>query len=166
MNVYDDYVDDVIESHKEIIRELGDMSEDEVSEFGSYLYGEFFGEDDFIYDYNEYFSYEDVIELIISMGVESYDVILDSLQEIHYDIDEGVSKKMNIGNFNKKKRKFQKKTANQLKKEKMKAKLNYKRNKGKIKRYRNKNKSKIKKYQKSRNDAIQKGKHKVKLRRK
>jgi len=174
MKIYDDYLEDINLMYDEIIEELKEMDEDEVSDFGAVLYTEFFG-DEYDGEYEEvvsnisdyHFTYEEVLELINKMGLDSFDIVLDLLQdEDDYDTNEGVSKKMKISNYNKKKKKYQKKSAAEIKRGKRMAKIAYKKNKINIKKYRTKNKAKTKAYQKSRREAIKKGVHKVKLRRK
>ena len=152
---------------------LDELSEEEIDDFGSTLYYEFF-EDDECLDIieQEEFNIEDVKEMINGLDSDLYNDILDLLDEDEFDVeddsevDEGVSRKMLAKNKNKKKRKFQKLSVSQLRKGKAKRKIKARKDKPKKKRYFRANKKKIQSYQKSRASAIKSGTHKVKVRRK
>lgn len=166
---------------KEIHDIVATLGEDELNEFGYYLYSEFFdeeeGEEEETPEDDE-FTIDDVMEMIAELGPEFYGEILDMLdfeeddieshhggEDIDNDIQEGVSRIMRQKNFNRKKRKFMSNTKADMRRTKAKRKMAARQNRAKRKRYYRANKKKISAYQKSRNTAISKGKHKVKLRR-
>jgi len=82
------------------------------------------------------------------------------------DLEEAVSRRMKAQNRNRKKRKFMQTSRAELRRTKQKRKIQARKTKQSRKRYYRANKNKIKNYQKSRADAIKKGTHKVKVRRK
>jgi hypothetical protein len=82
------------------------------------------------------------------------------------DLEEAVSRRMKAQNRNRKKRKFMQTSRAELRRTKQKRKIQARKSKQSRKRYYRANKNKIKNYQKSRADAIKKGTHKVKVRRK
>ena len=187
MKLYENYMNDIVQMHYNIIQELNELTEEEISDFGAVLFTEFFGEDgdegykDIFDNISEYdFTYNQVMTLIENLGVENYDIVLDLLEEIEEDdtsdvydnyelkddLDEAFSNRMKSSNYNKNKRKFMIRSASEIRRNKIKARQNYRKNKISIKQYRSKNKAKIRAYQKSRRNAIRKGTHKVKLRRK
>ena len=88
------------------------------------------------------------------------------LDESWEELKEGVSRRMGVKAFNKKKRKFMVLSVAALRKTKVQRKHKAIENRSKRKRYYNANKMKIAAYHKSREAAIEKGKHFVKLRRK
>jgi len=81
-------------------------------------------------------------------------------------INEGVSKRMMAKRFNRKKRKFMKTSAAELRRTQTIRKRENRAGRAGRLRYYRANKVKLAAYQKSRSDAIKKGKHKIKLRRK
>lgn len=156
---------------------LAEMSEEEIDMFGSYLADEFF--DDMGEEYSdELYSIDDVMEMITILGPDMYDEILfelsfDEDEEMDDDedyedeeMDEAVSRRLSISNYNRQKRKFMKTSKAELRRTKAQRKIAARVTKAKRKRYYKANKQKISSYQKSRAEAIQKGKHIVKLRRK
>jgi len=174
---------------QQIFDMLDELSDEEIDEFGYFLYSEFFdnvppetSEDE---EQEEEFDAEDVKEMIDALGPDMYEAILDLLlpedietdtstidAEEYHDVDpdeqevqEGVSRKMKTKNINRKKRKFMTKTKADLRRTKAQRKKEARQNMASRKRYYRANKMKIKSYQKSRAAFIKKGKHKVKLRR-
>lgn len=79
-------------------------------------------------------------------------------------MDEAVSRRLSISNYNRQKRKFMKTSKAELRRTKAQRKIAARVTKAKRKRYYKANKQKISSYQKSRAEAIKKGKHIVKLR--
>jgi len=173
--------DDLLQQINDMLDELSD---EEVSEFGEYLFDEFLEMDE---ESDEYFEIEDVKDMIAELGDEFYQEILDMLSpedfgddeetddaEIYHDVDpeeqdaelgEGVSRIMKKGNMNRKKRKFMSNTKADMRKTKALRKKEARKTRAKRKRNYRANKVKIKAYQKSRSTAIKKGKHIVKRRR-
>lgn len=157
------------DAKSEIIRIIDEMGEDELQLFGAWLYSEFFEADE-----NEdgipYFTIEDVKGMVDEIPEEIYIDILDELEieeeSEEEETNEGVSAIMMGSRKNKKKRKFMKKGKMTLKREEAQRKRENRLSAGKRKRYYRANKSKIKHYQASRKDAINRGAHFVKLRRK
>ena len=187
--------DETVMSNSDIFLEIKNtlehMSDDEIDEFGAFLSIEFFDTpEDEIEDV--YFDFDSVIEMISELGEESYGFILDLLlpeefdasddedteyieldhEELDHeeldseDLDEGVSRVMKVKNANRKKRKFFKKTAAILRKERAERVKKNRLTKASRRAYRRANIAKLKSYQKSRNTFIKKGKHFVKIRRK
>ena len=182
--------DETVMSNSDIFLEIKNtlehMSDDEIDEFGAFLSIEFFDTpEDEIEDV--YFDFDSVIEMISELGEESYGFILDLLlpeefdasddEDTEYieldheeldseDLDEGVSRVMKVKNANRKKRKFFKKTAAILRKERAERVKKNRLTKASRRAYRRANIAKLKSYQKSRNTFIKKGKHFVKIRRK
>lgn len=151
-----------------INKELSEMDEDEIEEFGYVLYYEFFDDEETDADDYSDFTLADVQLMIDELGEEMYEEILDLLDELDEDeeLDEAVSRRLKTGNRNRKKRKFMSTSKAELRRGKQKRKIQLRRTKQDRKRYYRKNKNKIKQYQQSRADAIKKGTHKVKVRRK
>jgi len=150
---------------------LDELDDEEINDFGSYIYDEFFGEDDEDFDdLGDEFAIEDIQNMIAELGKEMWPEILDllddDLETDEDDIEEGVSRRMKVSKMNRKKRKFMKKSHATLRKSKAKRKRKNRATKASRKRNYRANKKKIAQYQKSRQVAIKKGKHKVKLRRK
>lgn len=145
--------------------ELSELSDEELDEFGSVLHGEFFDEDDDFGD--DVYTREDIDVMIAELGEEFFEDILDMLEEIEdEELDEAVSRRMKSQNRNRKKRKFMQTSRAELRRTKQKRKIQARKTKQARKRYYRANKNKIKNYQKSRAEAIKKGTHKVKVRRK
>lgn len=169
----------------EIENMLGTLSEDEVDEFGAFLSVEFFDitEDEIE---NEYFDKKIVLNMIKELGEDSYGFILDLLLPEDFEnskelededidqseygemgseeLDEGVSRAMKAKNRNMKKRKFFKKSAATLRKERSDRMKKNRMNRAARRGYQRINKNKIAAYQKSRARFIKKGKHFVKIR--
>lgn len=151
---------------------LVEMSEEDVDMFGSYLADEFF--DDIGEEYSdELYSIDDVMEMITILGPDMYDEILFELsfdEEMDDDsaedeeMDEAVARRLSISNYNRQKRKFMKTSKAELRRTKAQRKIAARVTKAKRKRYYKANKQKIASYQQSRGEAIKKGKHIVKLR--
>lgn len=165
----------------EIQNLLDHMSDDEIDEFGAFLAVEFFDTPE--EDIEEvYFDINNVVEMIKELGEESYGFILELLlpddfeasddsdyTEIEYDLgdlEEAVGRVLKTANINRKKRKFFKKTAAVLRREKAARMKQNRLTKASRKAYRRVNAAKLKAYQKSRKTFIKKGAHKVKIRRK
>lgn len=169
----------------EIENILGQLSEDELDEFGAFLSVEFFEtpEDDIE---DVYFDVDSVIEMVKELGEEyegAYSMILDLLlpedfesskdlgdsdeyEEVEMDdMDEGVSRVMRAKNLNRKQRKFYQKSAATLRKERAVRMKKNRMNRADKRSYTRVNKAKLKSYQKSRARFIKKGKHFVKVRR-
>ena len=165
----------------EIQNLLDHMSDDEIDEFGAFLAVEFFDTPE--EDIEEvYFDINNVVEMIKELGEESYGFILELLlpddfessddsdyTEIEYDLgdlEEAVGRVLKTTNINRKKRKFFKKSAASLRREKAARMKQNRLTKASRKAYRRVNAAKLKAYQKSRKTFIKKGAHKVKIRRK
>ena len=165
----------------EIQNLLDHMSDDEIDEFGAFLAVEFFDTPE--EDIEEvYFDINNVVEMIKELGEESYGFILELLlpddfessddsdyTEIEYDLgylEEAVGRVLKTANINRKKRKFFKKSAASLRREKAARMKQNRLTKASRKAYRRVNAAKLKAYQKSRKTFIKKGAHKVKTRRK
>lgn len=174
----------------EIQNLLDHMSDDEVDEFGAFLAVEFFDTPE--EDIEEvYFDINNVVEMIKELGEESYGFILELLlpddfeasddsgyTEVEYNLDdlkdsddsdeleEAVGRVLKTTNINRKKRKFFKKSAAVLRREKAARMKQNRLTKASRKAYRRVNAAKLKAYQKSRKTFIKKGAHKVKIRRK
>ncbi len=165
----------------EIQNLLDHMSDDEVDEFGAFLAVEFFDTPE--EDIEEvYFDINNVVEMIKELGEESYGFILELLlpddfeasndsgyTEVEYnleDLEEAVGRVLKTTNINRKKRKFFKKSAAVLRREKAARMKQNRLTKASRKAYRRVNTAKLKAYQKSRKTFIKKGAHKVKIRRK
>ena len=172
----------------EIHNILQTLSDDEVDEFGAFLSVEFFDATEEDID-GVYFDIENVEEMIIELGEESYEMILDLLlpedfnssddsEYIEFldsdydteeledeDMSEGVGRIMKIKKLNKKKRKFFTKSAATLRKERAKRVRKNRETRASRKAYRRVNKAKLKAYQKSRGTFIKKGRHFKKIRR-
>ena len=165
----------------EIQNLLDHMSDDEIDEFGAFLAVEFFDTPE--EDIEEvYFDINNVIEMIKELGEESYGFILELLlpddfeasndsgyTEVEYnleDLEEAVGRVLKTTNINRKKRKFFKKSAAVLRREKAARMKQNRLTKASRKAYRRVNAAKLKAYQKSRKTFIKKGAHKVKIRRK
>jgi hypothetical protein len=152
----------------QILTIMDTMSEEDIDEFGTVLYSEFFDEDE--EDFGGVFTVDDVDTMIHELGPEAYDIILDLLDELEDEFDEdeleeGVSRRMQPGSYNRKKRKYMSISRSQHRQTKAERRRKARQTKQTRKRYYRANKKKIAMYQKSRNDAIKKGKHKVKVRR-
>ena len=171
----------------EIQNLLDHMSDDEIDEFGAFLAVEFFDTPE--EDIEEvYFDINNAVEMIKELGEESYGFILELLlpddfeaeddsdyTEVEYNLDdlkdsdeleEAVGRVLKTANINRKKRKFFKKTAAVLRREKASRMKKNRLTKASRKAYRRVNAAKLKAYQKSRKTFIKKGAHKVKIRRK
>lgn len=165
----------------EIQNLLDHMSDDEIDEFGAFLAVEFFDTPE--EDIEEvYFDINNVVEMIKELGEESYGFILELLlpddfeasndsgyTEVEYnleDLEEAVGRVLKTTNINRKKRKFFKKSAAVLRREKAARMKQNRLTKASRKAYRRVNTAKLKAYQKSRKTFIKKGAHKVKIRRK
>lgn len=167
----------------EIENTLDNMSEDEIDEFGAFLSVEFFDiTEDEIED--EYFDKKVVLNMIKELGEDSYEFILDLLlpedfessadytgdgnyeEETEEDLglDEGVSRVMKAKNRNLKKRKFFKKSAATLRRERADRMKKNRINRAARKGYQRINKEKLASYQKSRARFMKKGKHFAKIR--
>ena len=174
---------------------LGDLSDEELNEFGEVLYNEFLDSDE-EFDEEDFYDIDDVKDMVKELSPESYDDILDLLEVEEFEgagasfdgyeetdgkeyrssdvyegddsesVDERVARIMKNKDRNKKKRKFQKKTVSQLRRGKSQRKVQARKDKPKKKKYFRKNKVKIKAYKASRSKAIKSGKHHVKIRRK
>jgi hypothetical protein len=180
----DESIMDNTAMYLEIKNILEHMSDDEIDEFGAFLAVEFFDtpEEDIN---NVYFAIDNVLEMIGELGEENYSIILELLLpdefegtddaeteyiELDYDdsteLDEGVSRVMKVSKLNKKKRKFFKKSAAILRKERAERVKQNRLTKASRRAYRRANVAKLKAYQKSRKTFIKKGRHFVKIRRK
>lgn len=165
-----EYDEETTDLKMQIEIELSELSDEELDEFGSVLHGEFFDEDDFE---DDVYTREDIEVMIAELGEEFFEDILDMLEEIEIEdeemdeeMDEAVSRRMKSQNRNRKKRKFMQTSRAELRRTKQKRKIQARKTKQARKRYYRANKNKIKNYQKSRAEAIKKGTHKVKVRRK
>jgi len=147
---------------------LDTMSEDEIEEFGEYLFEEFFEGEPWSDEEGEEpdFCITEVKQMILELGEDFYEDVLDMLQPEELDLEEGVTRRMSTSNMNRKKRKFMSLSGTKLRQQKATRKKAARMNKAARKRYYKANKQKIAAYQKSRREAIKSGKHKVKLRRK
>lgn len=164
-----EYDEETTDLKMQIEIELSELSDEELDEFGSVLHGEFFDEDDGFED--DVYTREDIDVMIAELGEEFFEDILDMLEEIEdeemdEEMDEAVSRRMKSQNRNRKKRKFMQTSRAELRRTKQKRKIQARKTKQARKRYYRANKNKIKNYQKSRAEAIKKGTHKVKVRRK
>ena len=180
----DESIMDNTAMYLEIKNILEHMSDDEIDEFGAFLAVEFFDTPE--EDINDiYFAIDNVLEMIGELGEENYSTILELLLpdefegtddaeteyiELDYDdsteLDEGVSRVMKVSKLNKKKRKFFKKSAAILRKERAERVKQNRLTKASRRAYRRANVAKLKAYQKSRKTFIKKGRHFVKIRRK
>lgn len=168
--------------YMEIQNILEHMSDDEIDEFGAFLAVEFFDTPEEEVE-DVYFELDNVLEMINDLGSESYNFLLDLLLpeefptsdddeteyvEIDgdYELDEAVSRVMKVTKLNKKKRKFFKKSAAELRKERAERVKKNRLTKASRRAYRRANISKLKAYQKSRKTFVKKGRHFVKIRRK
>jgi hypothetical protein len=107
------------ESQKDdVILIISDMSDTELSEFGSWLYDEMFGDDD-SYTEDE-FSKEEIIEMLNDVDVSDLEYILDMLnyEEVDTEIDENKNMKNVIRKNAKKKRKYKRLNKASLNKQK------------------------------------------------
>lgn len=160
--------------------ELADMDEDEIFAFGYVLYYEFFEDEENPDDNYDDFEIEDVKTMIRMLGAEYYidiiDLLLPDEEEDGFDwdsieidseeaVDEAVGRIMKRKNFNRKKRKFFKKTKADLRKGLSARRKANRLNKSKRKKFYRINKKRIASYQKSRTTAIKKGRHMKKVRR-
>lgn len=164
--------------------ELADLSEDEIFAFAYVLYYEFFEDEDNPDDNYEDFNIDDVKEMIATLGPEYYVDILDLLlpdeEEDGFDwdsielddesgeseeMDEAVGRVMKRKNFNRKKRKFFKKTKADLRKGLSARRKANRKNMSKRKKFYRINKKRLASYQKSRATAVKKGRHMTKVRR-
>lgn len=160
--------------------ELADMDEDEIFAFGYVLYYEFFEDEENPDDNYDDFEIEDVKTMIRMLGAEYYidiiDLLLPDEEEDGFDwdsieidseeaVDEAVGRIMKRKNFNRKKRKFFKKTKADLRKGISARRKANRLNKSKRKKFYRINKKRIASYQKSRAVAIKKGRHMKKVRR-
>jgi len=167
--------------HTNVLNQINDiiaeLSDEELNEFGDYLFDEYFedetdnteesdmdSEDEF-----EEFDIAEIKDMLNLLEPELLQYVLDDLQYLDNDsedyVHEGVSRVFKKSNANKKKRSFMANTKSDLRKSKALRKRANRTNKASRKRYYRANKQKIKTYQKGRADAIKKGTHHVKLRR-
>lgn len=180
----DESIMDNTAMYLEIKNILEHMSDDEIDEFGAFLAVEFFDTPE--EDINDvYFAIDNVLDMIGELGEENYSIILELLLpdefegtddaeteyiELDYDdsteLGEGVSRVMKVSKLNKKKRKFFKKSAAILRKERAERVKQNRLTKASRRAYRRANVAKLKAYQKSRKTFIKKGRHFVKIRRK
>lgn len=157
------------EKYNAILSILDELEEGELDELGVILYTQFFDYDD---DTDlSYFTKDDLIEMIKSLGSDMYDEILEFVEEETgleepEEMDESVSRIMKKSNMNRKKRKFMGKSFAELRKTAASRKKANRENRASRKRNYRANVQKIKSYAKSRSGAIKKGLHNVKLRRK
>lgn len=156
---------DLLQQIKDVLIEL---SEEEMDEFGWYLYSEFFDCDEDC-DEDE-FTIDDIMSMLSEIDEDIYEDILDMLEVDEFDdsdeMSEAISRRMNISNMNRKKRKFMSISKTKLRQQQAARKRANRSNRVARKRYYRANKQKIAAYQKSRAAAIKTGKHKVKIRRK
>ena len=163
--------------------ELADMDEDEIFAFAYALYYAFFDDEENPEDDYVDFNIDDVNEMIAALGEEFYVDILDLLlpddtaddfdwseiglddEETPEDTNEAVSRVMRRKNFNRKKRKFFKKSKAELRRGFSARRRANRKNQAKRKRFYRVNKKRIASYQKSRSNAIRKGRHFSKVRR-
>jgi len=171
---FKEYLQEESNTYKEIIDTLTDMADEEICQFGDYLFDTFFDDSEEEAEEEEIFNLNDIKQMLKLLDSDTYTMILDDLMpsDIHtnsanviYNMDESVSRRFMKSNSNHKKRKFMANSKSDLRKTKASRKRDNRANKAARKRYYRTNKSKIKQYQKSRNAAIKKGKHKVKIRR-
>jgi len=141
---------------------LDELSSEEISEFGEYLYDTYFSFEE--EEEKITVTIDELKEIIEELGVEYYSEILNALS-VDMELEEGVSRIMKKSNQNRKKRKFMKNSKAQLRKTKSVRKKLNRQSRSKRKRYGRANKAKKASYQKSRSAAIKKGKHIVKRRR-
>lgn len=147
----------------EIKQSIEEMDEDYINEFGYFLVDNFLdllGDED---EDDEFYTIDDVTDMLSIIDPEFYEDILDELGEVD-DVSEAVSRMLKTSNRNRKPRKFMANTKSDMRKTKADRKRYARKNRMNAKRYYKANKNKIKQYQKSRRDAIKKGKHKVKVR--
>ena len=171
-----------------IYKLLDNLTEEEIDEFGYFLYTEFFEDDPKEDEEDDLFTLDDVKIMIKNLGTEMYEDIIyfltpeefdiedgtyyielddiDDVKDIYSDnsVDEGVSRILIAKNYNRKKRKFMKLSKAALRKTVAIRKRKARKTLAKRKRYYRANKSKIASYQKSRARAMIKGKHFKKLR--
>lgn len=165
----------------DIVEILETMTEDEINDFGFYLYIEFFASDD--EDEDElaslYFTIDDVKAMIVELGEDFYQTIYDLLQpeddeesdDEDYDEDEdddevfeSVSRRMDVSNMNKSPRKYMKLSMAKFRQLAQIRKRKYRETKQYRKRYYRANRAKILAYMKSYRQAVKSGKHKPKKR--
>jgi len=153
----------------DLYNEIRTLDVDELDEFGVYLNTNFFDDanpdDDDLYDFEDVKVMVDIIVKDKNLIGILMDLVTNGV-DFEEDVNEGVSRILTNKKMNKKKRKFMTKSAAQLRREKSARTRDNRAKKSKKKRYYTANKTKIKSYQKSRKGAIDKGKHKVKKRRK
>lgn len=158
-----------------IKKEVSNFSEDELEEFGEYLYDTYFSYEDELEDYEDDYSeqesqYEDAVsideinELLDMMSSEDLGLVATDI-EFEDVVDEAVSRRMDSKSYNRK-RKFMKKSSAQMRKEKAYRMAYNRKNKLKAKRYYKQNKGKIKSYQKDYKAKVKAGRHRKKLRKK
>ena len=170
----------------DIVEILETMTEDEINDFGFYLYAEFFASDD--EDEDElallYFTIDDVKAMIVELGEDFYQTIYDLLQpeddeegndEDDYEDDEdededddevfeSVSRRMDVSNMNKSPRKYMKLSWAKFRQLAQERKRKTRETKQYRKRYYRANRAKILAYMKSYRQAVKSGKHKPKKR--
>ena len=164
---------------------LDEMPDEEIDEFGYYLYSEFFDSDNdeessfdisdikcMIDELNSGFL-EDILDMLSIDNIEDQADTLDA-EEFHdvdpdeqdaEDTNEAVGRRLLKKNVNRKKRKFMKNSKADMRRTKSKRKKDARLNKASRKKYYRANKQKISAYSKSRNKLISTGKHVVKKRR-
>lgn len=192
-NFYEDEYDYTIDDQLvQITQEIFNASISEIHTYTELLVKEFCTECDV--EEGEYYTKENLIQLIIElledgideeyildvMGIpdsefqgsdeeqeDFYELVLSYLNTlfVEVDINEQVTGRFTVKNYNRKKRKFMKNSKSVMDRTKTKRRQAQRQNRAARRQYYRKNKMKIKRYQKQRNKAIQQGKHKVKIRR-
>lgn len=165
----------------DIVEILETMTEDEIDDFGFYLYTEFFASDDEDEDdlASLYFTIDDVKSMIVELGEDFYQTIYDLLQpeddeesddeddyedEDDDEVFESVSRRMDVSNMNKSPRKYMKLSLAKFRQLAQERKRKNRETKQYRKRYYRANRAKILAYMKSYRQAVKSGKHKPKKR--
>lgn len=160
----------------QIISEIDKLSDEELHEFGEWLYDQAFGEDDTEYEGSEDFDKEEVLDILESIEDEDLDYVLYMLEEEEFseddeddedddELEERVSTRMISKDRNKKKNKRFSLSKSKFRAGKSKRKKAARASKIDRKKYYRKNKARIKKYNKSYSKAVASGRHKKKIRR-
>lgn len=158
------------------------LTEDEINAFGEFLLIEFFDVAEEDLD-DTYFELDDVLDLVVELGEETYPIILDLLSYDEYSSDEEdeyeddyIGEPIDFDNIDgveiaeaysmifkpknfKRKRSFFTKTKSQLLKTKAKNRIKYRQKKAKLKSVLKINKLRIDRYRKSRAGVIKSKKH-------
>lgn len=167
---FKDFLKESSDNLDKLYTTIAELSEEEIDELGEYIVNNFL--DDLDTDDDEGYDIIDVREMIAGLNAATIEIILDMLE---YDTDEDtdddlqeadVSRIMKSGNMNRKRRKYMGSSHADLNRTRAKRRQEARKSKVARKRYYKVNKTKIANYQKSRRDAIKKGKHNVKLRKK